>query len=112
VPIISLILSSRCVHGRERPVWSCGVVNWISRPLNEQPVAWSDSWSQQSWMTIKKTLILAQPEFLKPIYLGVHRIVVLIYLDLHQNLARVFQCLRFLMVIHDCSLIEVAFITW
>jgi len=40
-----LILSSCCVHGRERPVWSCGVVDWISRPLNEQPVAWSDSWS-------------------------------------------------------------------
>jgi len=36
-----LILSSCCVHGRKRPVWSCGVVDWIGRPLNEQPVAWS-----------------------------------------------------------------------
>jgi len=34
------------VHGRERPVWSCGVVEWFGRPPNEQPVAWSDSWSQ------------------------------------------------------------------
>jgi len=33
------------VHGRERPVWSCGVVEWFGRPPNEQPVAWSDSWS-------------------------------------------------------------------
>ena len=40
-----LILSSCCVHGRKRPVWSCGVVNWIGRPLNKQPVVWSDSWS-------------------------------------------------------------------
>jgi len=40
-----LILSSCSVHGRERPVWSCGVVDWFGRPLNEQPVAWSDSWS-------------------------------------------------------------------
>jgi len=27
-------------------VWSCGVVDWTDRSLNEQPVAWSDSWSQ------------------------------------------------------------------
>jgi len=24
---------------------SCGVVDWISRPLNKQPVAWFNSWS-------------------------------------------------------------------
>jgi len=29
----SLIMSSCYVHGRKRPVWSCGVVDWISRPL-------------------------------------------------------------------------------
>jgi len=29
----SLILSLCRVHGRERPVWSCGVVEWIGRPL-------------------------------------------------------------------------------
>jgi len=29
----SLILSSCSVHGRKRPVWSCGVVDWIGRPL-------------------------------------------------------------------------------
>jgi len=29
----SLILSSCRVYGRERPVWSCGVVEWIGRPL-------------------------------------------------------------------------------
>jgi len=28
-------------------VWSCGVVDWFGRPLNKQPVAWSDSWSQR-----------------------------------------------------------------
>jgi len=28
-----LILSSCRVHGRERPVWSCGVVDWFGRPL-------------------------------------------------------------------------------
>ena len=39
----------------------------------------------QSWMTIKKTEILAQHEFLKPIYLCVHRGIVLIYLDVHQK---------------------------
>jgi len=39
----------------------------------------------QSWMTIKKTVISAQHEFLKPIYLCVHRGIVLIYLDVHQK---------------------------
>jgi len=29
-------------------VWLCGVVNWISRLLNEQPIAWSDSWSHNN----------------------------------------------------------------
>jgi len=29
----SLILSSCSVHGRKRPVRSCGVVDWIGRPL-------------------------------------------------------------------------------
>jgi len=47
VLVVVLILSSCCVYGRERPVWLCGVVDWIDRPLNEQPVVWSDSWSQQ-----------------------------------------------------------------
>ena len=27
-------------------VWSCGVVDWTDRPLNEQSVAWFDSLSQ------------------------------------------------------------------
>jgi len=39
----------------------------------------------QSWVTIKKTEISAQHEFLKPIYLCVHRGIVLIYLDVHQK---------------------------
>jgi len=39
----------------------------------------------QSWMTIKKTEISAQHEFLKPICLCVHRGIVLIYLDVHQK---------------------------
>jgi len=39
----------------------------------------------QSWMTNKKTEISAQHEFLKPIYLCVHRGIVLIYLDVHQK---------------------------
>ena len=26
---------------------SCGVVDWIGRLLNEQPVAWFDSWSHR-----------------------------------------------------------------
>ena len=39
----------------------------------------------QSWMTIKKTEISAQHEFLKPIYLCVHRGIVLIYLDVLQK---------------------------
>ena len=39
----------------------------------------------QSWMNIKKTEIPAQHEFLKPIYLCVHRGIVLIYLDVHQK---------------------------
>ena len=46
MPVFSLVLSLCRVHGRERPVWSCGVVDWFGRPPNEQPVAWSDSWSQ------------------------------------------------------------------
>jgi len=33
VSFSSLILSLCGVHGRERPVWLCGVVEWISRPL-------------------------------------------------------------------------------
>jgi len=33
VSFSSLILSLCGVHGRERPVWSCGVVKWIGRPL-------------------------------------------------------------------------------
>jgi len=33
VSFSSLILSLCGVHSRERPVWSCGVVNWIGRPL-------------------------------------------------------------------------------
>jgi len=33
VLILSLILRSGSVHGRKRPVWSCGVVDWIDRPL-------------------------------------------------------------------------------
>ena len=33
VSFSSLILSLCRVHGRERPVWSCGVVEWIGRPL-------------------------------------------------------------------------------
>ena len=45
VPVFSLVLSLCRVHGRERPVWSCGVVEWFGRLPNEQPVAWSDSWS-------------------------------------------------------------------
>ena len=32
----------------------------------------------QSWMTFKNTEISAQPEFLKPIYLWVHRVIALI----------------------------------
>ena len=36
-------------------------------------------------MTIKKTEISAQHEFLKPIYLCVHRGIVLIYLNVHQK---------------------------
>ena len=46
MPVFSLILSSCRVHGREQPVWSCVVVDWFGRPVNEQPIAWSDSWSQ------------------------------------------------------------------
>jgi len=47
VPVFRLVLSLCCVHGRKRPVWSCGVVEWFGRPPNEQPVAWSDSWSHR-----------------------------------------------------------------
>ena len=39
----------------------------------------------QSWVTIKKTEISAQHEFLRPIYLCVYRGIVLIYLDVHQK---------------------------
>jgi len=39
----------------------------------------------QSWMTIKKTEISAQHEFLKQVKLCVHRGIVLIYLDVHQK---------------------------
>jgi len=52
VPVFSLVLSLCRVHGRERPVWSCGVVEWFGRPPNEQPVAWSDSWSQYRCMHV------------------------------------------------------------
>jgi len=33
VSFSSLILSLCCVYSRERSVWSCGVVEWIGRPL-------------------------------------------------------------------------------
>ena len=33
VSFSSLILSLCGVYGRKRPVWSCGVVEWIGRPL-------------------------------------------------------------------------------
>ena len=39
----------------------------------------------QSWITIKKTEISAQHEFLKPIYLCLHGGIVLMYLDAHQK---------------------------
>jgi len=32
VSFSSLVLSLCSMHGRKRPVWSCGVVNWIGRP--------------------------------------------------------------------------------
>ena len=54
----------------------------------EKPAAYAPFLVQralQSWMTIKKTEISAQHEFLKPIYLCVHRGIVLIYLDVHQK---------------------------
>jgi len=49
----------------------------------------------QSWMTIKKTRISAQPEFLKPIYLCLHRIV-LISLGVPQNFSINFLMVAFL----------------
>ena len=39
----------------------------------------------QSWMTIKRTEISAQHEFLKPMYLCVHGGIVLKYLNVHQK---------------------------
>ena len=57
---------------------------------------WSILSDIQSWMTIKKTEISAQPEFLKPIYLLGHRVIVLIYLDVHQNLSPSFLMWEFL----------------
>jgi len=47
-------------------------------------------------MTIKKTEISAQPEFLKPIYLGVYWGVVLIYLGIHLNFSLIFWMWGFL----------------
>ena len=32
MPVFNLVLSSCSVHGRKRPVWSCGVVDWLGRP--------------------------------------------------------------------------------
>ena len=52
----------------------------------------------QSWMTIKKTEISAQPEFLKPIYLCVYRVIILKYLDVHRNLSPSFLMWEFLNV--------------
>ena len=43
----------------------------------------------QLWMTIKKTEISAQHEFLKPIYLCLCRGMVLICLDIYQTIRRV-----------------------
>ena len=39
----------------------------------------------QSWMTIKKTEISAQYEFLKPIYLCVYRVTILKYLGVQEK---------------------------
>jgi len=50
----------------------------------------------QSWMTIKKTEISAQPDFLNPKYLCVHRDIGLIYLDAHQNFSPSFLMREFL----------------
>jgi len=44
--VFSLILTLCSVNGREQPVLSRGVVDWFDRPLNQQPVVWSDNWSQ------------------------------------------------------------------
>ena len=60
-------------------------VKWY---INAQSCFWQliyGTWDVQSWMTIKKTEISAQHEFPKPIYLCVHRGIVLIYLDVHQK---------------------------
>ena len=84
--------------------WGESVVNWLSprtkykRSKNVFSVTsialncvrvvrdcYSFLRSLQSWMTIKKTEISAQHEFLKPIYLCVHRGIILIYLDVHQK---------------------------
>jgi len=65
VLIVIFILSSCCAHGMERPVWSCGVFDWIGRPLNEQPVAWSDSWSQME-TTWKRRLVFFETLFQIP----------------------------------------------
>ena len=44
----------------------------------------------QSWMTIKKTEISAQHEFLKPIYLCVYRVTILKYLGVQEKCKHMF----------------------
>ena len=45
----------------------------------------SGPYRPQSYVTIKKTEISAQHEFLKPIYLCLYRGIVLIYPDVYQK---------------------------
>jgi len=47
-------------------------------------------------MTIKKTKISAQPDFLKPIYLCMHKVIVLIFIGINQNLSPSFLMPAFL----------------
>ena len=64
-----LVLSLCRVHGRERPVWPCGVVEWFGRPPNEQPVAWSDSWSHVAYMQYPDASHL-NVEYIHCLYVG------------------------------------------
>jgi len=69
-----------CMHTHETYMYADGV-----HEFKQMDVVYACQFDIQSWMTFQETEISAQPEFLKPIYLCVHIVIVLIYLGVHQN---------------------------
>ena len=86
------------------PAWPCSTSDAIQSMPQDSEIETIRSISPsgkldnvvQSWINIKNTEVSAQPESLKPIYLCMHRVIVLIYLGVRQNLSQSFLMPAFL----------------